>query len=140
MNRELIIAIHALVFLKHRGSYETSETIAANVCTNPVCIRKVMTRLARSGLVLQRRGRKIGGYCYGSGKVTLDRVVQSLALPIIKGSWQSGDEQAECLISSGMNEIVEKIDSDLNTLCLNRLSQITIDDIESQLIERSTTR
>ena len=42
MNSEFIIAVHALVFLYHKQEVVASDVLAENVCTNPVCIRKVM--------------------------------------------------------------------------------------------------
>lgn len=47
MNSEFIVAVHAMVFLHHKADTLSSETLAENVCTNPVRIRRVLAKLKR---------------------------------------------------------------------------------------------
>ena len=51
MTSEFAIAVHALVFLDRSNATIASEELADNVCTNPVCIRKVMGKLKKAGLI-----------------------------------------------------------------------------------------
>ena len=51
MTSEFAIAVHALVFLEHKGIVISSEELAKNVCTNPARIRKVMAKLKRADLI-----------------------------------------------------------------------------------------
>ena len=51
MTSEFTIAVHALVFLNHKGTVFSSEGLAANVCTNAARIRKVMAKLKKADLV-----------------------------------------------------------------------------------------
>lgn len=54
MTSEFTIAVHALVFLNHKGTVFSSEGLAANVCTNAARIRKVMAKLKKADLVKTR--------------------------------------------------------------------------------------
>ena len=56
MNSEFIVAVHAMVFLHHKADTLSSETLAENVCTNPVRIRRVLAKLKKAGLVETREG------------------------------------------------------------------------------------
>ena len=66
MTSEFAIAVHALVFLDRSNATIASEELADNVCTNPVCIRRVMGKLKkdkrRHGRRLPDRKSKFGYY------------------------------------------------------------------------------
>ena len=47
MTSEFGIAVHAMVFLHHKGDMVSSEVLAENICTNPARVRKVMAQLKR---------------------------------------------------------------------------------------------
>ena len=49
MTSEFGIAVHAMVFLHHKGDMVSSEVLAENICTNPARVRKVMAKLKRGG-------------------------------------------------------------------------------------------
>ena len=55
MTSEFAIAVHALVFLDRSNATIASEELADNVCTNPVCIRKVMGKLKKHPCVQETR-------------------------------------------------------------------------------------
>ena len=63
MTSEFAIAVHALVFLEHKGIVISSEELAKNVCTNPARIRKVMAKLKRADLIRTKEGTE-GGYLF----------------------------------------------------------------------------
>ena len=48
MTAEFTVAVHALVYLHHRGGWLSSEELAQNVCTNPARIRKIMAKLKKA--------------------------------------------------------------------------------------------
>ena len=56
MTSEFTIAVHALVFLSHKGTYYSSEGLADNVCTNAARIRKVMAKLKKADLIKTKEG------------------------------------------------------------------------------------
>ena len=68
MTSEFGIAVHAMVFLHHKGDMVSSEVLAENICTNPARVRKVMAQL-KGGAGGNARGRcgglplcGLGGY------------------------------------------------------------------------------
>ena len=56
MNGLFCVAVHALIYLDKRGCLLSSEELAANICTNPARVRKVMAKLKKAGLVTTRTG------------------------------------------------------------------------------------
>lgn len=70
MNSSFSIAVHALVYLNHMERVLSSEELAQNVCTNPVLVRKVMSKLKKAGIVTTKGG-KSGGYAFASDAETL---------------------------------------------------------------------
>ena len=56
MNSEFTIAVHALVFLNHKRESVSSDKLAANICTNPARVRKIMGKLKKKGLISTKEG------------------------------------------------------------------------------------
>ena len=69
MTSEFGIAVHAMVFLHHKGDMVSSEVLAENICTNPARVRKVMAQLKRAGLVETHEG-AVGGYRFAGSADT----------------------------------------------------------------------
>ena len=133
---EFIIAIHVLVFLSHDRKSRSSEELSENLCTNPVRIRKVMSRCKRSGLVTTKAGVN-GGYMIArDGKdINLKEVYEAVGIAIIESKWHSGDIESDCLIASGMSEYIDELFSYLNDEVVNLLELITLDKVEKKLSE-----
>ena len=79
MTSEFAIAVHALVFLDRSNATIASEELADNVCTNPVCIRRVMGKLKKAGLIETREGMG-GGYriAKANSDITLRQISDAL--------------------------------------------------------------
>ena len=79
MTSDFAIAVHALVYLNHRQESLSSEQIAENVCTHPVRIRRVLSRLKKAGFVVTREGQN-GGYaiCRQPAQINLAQVAAAL--------------------------------------------------------------
>ena len=137
MNSDFCVAVHGLVYLKHKNDMVPSEELAKNICTNPARVRKVMARLKRAGLVQTKEG-KVGGYSSveKAGDITLYRIAEALSIRFVDASWRSGDSDMSCLIASGMAEVMNGIYLELNGLCLDKLKQITVGEVEKQLFSR----
>lgn len=134
MTGEFAIGVHALVFLNHKKGVRSSEEIAVNVCTNPARVRKVLARLKKAGLVQTKEGID-GGYMFNldSSQVTLSMVADALDAVIVTAAWKSGSSDMECLIASGMADIMDGIYASLDQCCKEKLKKITIADIDRKI-------
>lgn len=138
MNNEFVIAVHALVYLNYTQETVASDRLAENVCTNPVCIRRVMGKLKRAGLIETKEG-ALGGYkiSESGSKCTLQKVGETLETEYIKASWHSGNPDKDCMICSKMAGIMDNVVEDMNHLCREYLENITISDIEHRIFEEN---
>ncbi len=134
MNSDFCVAVHGMVCLEYRGSILSSEELAENICTNPARVRKVMALLRRGGLIHTREG-KDGGYCCieGAGRITLCQIADALGTRFVENGWHSGGTDRECLIASGMAEVMDALYAQMDSLCRDRLREITLEDVERRL-------
>lgn len=128
------LAVHALVYLNHKRTSLSSEALAKNICTNPARVRKVMAPLKRAGLVATKEGFE-GGYTFtgDAGTLNLRQVAEAVNMQFVKGNWRSGSEDMDCLVASGMAQIMDGIYAGLNQCCLEQLSHITIAQLDRQI-------
>ena len=141
MNSEFTIAVHALVFLNHKRESVSSDKLAANICTNPARVRKIMGKLKKKGLISTKEG-VVGGYLFDldPSKVTLYDVSSALDVPFVSSSWRSGGSDLPCLVASGMAGIMDDIYGTLDQLCKDYLKQVTIQTIDQQIFGSSTVK
>lgn len=134
MTSEFGIAVHALVYLNHKARTLSSEELAENICTNPARVRKVMASLKKAGLVVTKEGID-GGYSFplAPEQVSLQKISEAVGARFVSAAWRSGDTDMECLIASGMADIMDGIYGELDSLCKKRLSRITVKDIEQKI-------
>ncbi len=134
MTSEFTIAIHALVYLRRRGGWLASDQLADNICTNPARVRKVMAQLAHTGLIDTREG-AVGGYHFSRDpdKVTLKEVGDALAMQYVNSSWRSGKLDCDCLVSSGMGNVMDGLLHGMNDACGVYLKTVTLADIDHQI-------
>lgn len=137
MTSELAIAIHTLVFLNHKGDCQSSEKIAENVCTNPVCIRRILSKLKKADLIGTKEGIEGGAYFIREPEaVSLDMVLAALHETPISVSKRTGDLDMECLIASNMAFVMDEIYEKMNKGCIQKLREITIRDIDERIFGR----
>lgn len=136
MNGEFAVAVHALVYLNHRGGTVSSEVLAHNICTNPARVRKVMAILKRAGLITTREGPE-GGYHFplNPNEVTLRQVAEGTGTVFVSAAWKPGRDDIDCLVSSGMAGVMESLYSDLDRRCKDRLDEISISDLDKKLFQ-----
>lgn len=134
MDSTFSIAIHALTYLNHKNCSLTSEELAENICTNPARVRKVMSALGKAGLIESKAGH-VGGYCFTgeADKLTLESVATAMETHFVSAAWRSGDMDMDCLVASGMSDIMDGIYLQLDTLCREKLRNITIGDIDRRI-------
>lgn len=138
MTAELSIAVHAIVYLAHMDRIVSSEKIAENVCTNSARIRKIMSKLVKAGLVEKKEGLN-GGYSMkkNSENLKLSDISEALRFNLIKSAWKTGDTDVECLVSSGMADIMDEIYGGLNRICIEKLSSLSIKDIDNVIFKNA---
>ena len=135
MTSEFAIGVHALVYLNHKNETLSSELLAENICTNPARIRKVMAKLKKAGLLETREGNSGGYELQGDASaIKLSDLAQALQQPLTKSGWRSGALNTYCMVATGMGTVVDTLEASLNAVCMQYLSQITIEDISQQLI------
>nr|WP_314278658.1 Rrf2 family transcriptional regulator [uncultured Peptostreptococcus sp.] len=131
---EFIIALHALVFLMHSGLSKSSEELSTNLCTNPVRIRKVMSKCKKHGIVTTRAGVNGGYMLVGKGQdINLKQIYDAISVPIIESKWHSGDMESDCAICSGMAQYVDELFFMMNDECIRLLEGISLCDVEKRL-------
>lgn len=137
MSGEFVAAVHALVYLRHRKECLSSRELADNICTNPVCVRRVMAKLEKAGLVEVRRGGAGGGYCVAEGQnATLREVADAVGARFAETDWRSGSPEKKCCIASGMAGYIDDLFAALDHECRSRLATITTEDVEKELLKR----
>ena len=135
MNGLFCVAVHALIYLDKRGEQLSSEELAANICTNPARVRKVMAPLKRAGLVETRAGAE-GGYrlTAAPAQVTLAQVADALGVRFVEPAWHSGGEvDCGCMVASGMAGVMDGLFDELEARCRARLGELTLADLEDRL-------
>ena len=134
MNSAFCVAVHALVYLNHKGRLLSSEELAENICTNPARVRKVMAELKKTNWI-ETKGGNAGGYrlTAGAADITLDRVAEALDIRFVEAAWRSGDTDMDCLVASGMADLMDKIFADLDKRCKRRLAEISIADLDRSI-------
>ncbi len=134
MTSEFGIAVHALVYLNHKAKTLSSEELAENICTNPARVRKVMAKLKKAGLVATKEG-LTGGYSMerNPGDVSLAEISAAVEARFVSSAWRSGDSDMECLVASGMADIMDGIYLELDGLCKQHLKGVTVLDIDRKI-------
>ncbi|RGD75769.1 RrF2 family transcriptional regulator [Anaerofustis stercorihominis] len=138
MNSEFAVSVHALVFLNHHyKEFKTSEEISENICINPSRARKILSKLKKAGLVKTREGSVKGGYSFvlNAANITLLDVYEAIGNKVVDISWRSGNVNMECLIASGMGDIMDGVYERLDEVCKEELNKITIKDIDSKIFK-----
>lgn len=139
MNSDFDVAVHAMVFLHHKGTTLRSEELAENVCTNPGRIRRVMAQLKKAGLIDTREGRFAGGYSYEkTRRVTLGEIGRALGVKFVDVGWHSGGAEMKCKIASGMAGYMDGLYAELNRRCMEYLDTITIAEVEHTFFKEHT--
>ncbi len=138
MNSEFCVAVHGLVFLNLKGQCLSSEALAENICTNPARVRKVMAKLKKAGLVSTKEGSD-GGYSLekAAGEISLRQVSGALEIQFVSSHWRSGSQDMDCMVASGMADVMDYIYSGLDALCQKRLEAVTIADVSGMLVEKN---
>ena len=134
MNGLFCVAVHGLIYLDKRGCMLSSEELAANICTNPARVRKVLAGLKKAGLVETREGSE-GGYRFAGEpeSLTLDRVAAAVDARFVAARWRSGSLDQPCLVASGMADVMDGLLGELDDRCRAYLSTVTLAELDRRL-------
>jgi Rrf2 family protein len=135
LNSEFNIAVHSLVFLANLPDHmASSDLLSANVCTNPVRIRRVMNLLKKNGLVRVQKGTG-GGYILDCEpeEITLGQIYRITSSGSLVSDWRSGDPNMDCRIASQIGDVMNQIYEGAESSFERFLDQFTIRDILDKL-------
>jgi len=140
LNSDFNIALHALVFLDHEDRELSSAALAENICAHPTRVRKILSRLGQSGLILTKEGRFNGGYRMGkrADRISLREVCEAVGTCFASTNWKSGDPRMKCLVASGMAGIMDELYGKLDETCKKELEKISVKDIENKIFREGT--
>lgn len=134
MTAEFSLAVHGLVYLLHKQCVVSSERLAENICTNPARVRKVMAKIKHAGLVCSAEGKGHGYQAVAqSENITLLQVLDALEEDVVGVAWRSGDVDMNCLVASGMADVMDHIYGEMNQLCKEHLMKVTIGSIHDTI-------
>lgn len=138
MTAEMSLAIHGLVYLWKKNTVVTSTELADSICTNSARVRKVMAKLKRSGLVESTEGKGSGYHTISdAGCIKLSQILSALGEEAISEGWRTGHIDTDCMIFSGMAEVMGNLCTEMNLLCRNYLNNITIEMVAASIFNKS---
>jgi len=129
------IAVQALVFLSQADEVCPSATIAGNLRSHAVFMRRVLAQLVRARIVEAREGRD-GGYRLArpAGEITLAevyRAVKSSAPPELSPA----DNGQGCALGVGMSAAFAEVMAETEGRILNVLERHTIGELAARAME-----
>ena len=136
-NSRFAVAVHALTLIAwHEDARHSSREIAGSVATNPVVIRRLLSELARAGIVDSTHGAK-GGFRLArpAAKISLYDVYQAVegggffALP------EKGNDK--CPVSCQMKGFLGGVFSRVESKVAPELKRTTLADVVRRLPSRA---
>jgi len=124
-------AVHvlAVLALKREGGGVCSDLLAGSVNTNPVVIRRLLTRLRHAGLVTTQKG-SCGGatLCAEPEEIPLDVIYRAVE-PGISFSQHPHEPNKRCLVGAGIERVLEEVFSSAQTALEDALASRTLADV-----------
>ena len=86
---------------------------------------------------MESKGGNNGGYVFiaNADKLTLEQIAEAIDAKFVGSPWRSGDVDRECLIASGMGDIMQNIYGQLDRNCKKSLRGITVADIDRKILK-----
>lgn len=111
-NTRFAVAIHLLTALAFVGDTRTSAELAKSVNTNPVFLRRILSRLVKAGLVNGQAGKKGGfGLARAATSITLLDVYRAVAedpLFSVHGNAEAKACPVSCSIKGVLSDVFER--------------------------------
>ncbi|GAA6209606.1 Rrf2 family transcriptional regulator [Cognatishimia sp. WU-CL00825] len=140
VNSQLTIAAHILAVLAHHkdDGAVTSEVLAQGFGTNPVVIRRVLSRLKKAGLISGRAGAGGGSVLSKSPeKITLRDAYEAIsdeASPVLVRHRGHCDDGAE--IGPVIADYLNELSRDAELAMLRSLEAVNVNDLTKEIGKR----
>ncbi len=150
-NSQFAVATHILTALTHISRLGTgdsrgdrgrvsSETIADSVNTNPVVVRRIVSELAKAGLIRSHQGKRGGlELSRDPEKITLYDVYQAMGCPPVF-AFNPNEPNPDCPVSSRMVDVLTPVFSYVQEGIQDRLESITLQDLVHEIEEPTAVR
>ncbi len=127
-NTQFSIAVHILVGIAKHEHVNTAQ-LAQSVNTNPIFIKRIVGKLAKSGLLISSRGRNGGNCLVREAKdISLLDVYRAVNAPSLFAIHQY-EKVASCSISSNIQQTLAGVRDSLQNELEQELSQLSIQDM-----------
>ena len=140
-NTRYAVAIHAagMIALTEKMRV-SSEMIARSVGTNPVVVRRVISLLAKHGLVEVRKGQS-GGAALSRppSQITLDelyRAVEPQPLMAVPKAMPAGNAAADCPVARFVGPVLVEFFAHAEAGFIERLTKFTLADVLAAVEQR----
>lgn len=132
--------LHVLLHMTAWPDPTTSEVLAKAMDTNPVVIRRIMAGLRARGYVKSTKGHG-GGWTLACDptRVTLRDIYEALGSPTILAIGNRSPEP-ECLVEQSVNAALTPTFSELESLLLARLQDVTLAQLSANVRARVEKR
>jgi DNA-binding IscR family transcriptional regulator len=138
-NTRFAVAIHTAGMLALAEKMRVnSETIARSLSTNPVVVRRVISLLAKHGLVDVRKG-QAGGAALSRlpGEITLEEIYRAMQQqPLMAVPKSNADGVVDCPIAKCVAPVLTEFFANAEAGFLQRLSHFTLADVMAAVEQR----
>ena len=130
-------AVHILAVLAHRRATggACSDVLAGSVNTNPVVIRRLLSRLRKAGLVKTQKGACGGAaLCDPPEAIPLDVVYRAVEPAPTFGSRRKRPNQ-RCPVGAGIERVLDEVFASAQSALEAALAQRTLRDVLEAMLE-----
>lgn len=134
-NSRFAVSLHILAYLVYRaGAAVPSAEIAASVDTNPVVIRRLLSALAKAGLVTAQKG-ATGGFTIAAAprSISLLEVYRAVE-PQPDCGLRHFAPNHQCPVGAKIEHILQDIFGKAQASMESELSQVTLADMHAQVL------
>ena len=124
-------AVHvlAMLALQRAAGGACSDKLAKSVNTNPVVIRRLLSRLRKAGLVTTRKGSTGGATLCGKPEaIPLDAVYRAVELAPSFGTHRQKPNQ-RCPVGAGIERVLDEVFSSAQTALESELARRSLGDV-----------
>ncbi len=135
-------AVHvlAVLALKREDGGVCSEFLAGSVNTNPVIIRRLLTRLRHAGLVTTQKGAGGGAtLCGPPEKIALDTVYRAVE-PGSAFAQHPHQPNQRCPVGAGIERVLDEVFATAQTALETALAHRTLADVLSAMAAETPVR